>query len=507
MSIRLKTLWFGLGAVFLFGSLMDGAASAQAMSAAAPLLVGITRQTDAAGHPALLLSFNAPPPVFSVIGDGSDQPVIAFAGARAARGLAAPSDLANAVVIEPADSVLSVHLKEAGPTHLLAAPIGEHGVLVTIFNGADDAGPGPANRPSVRLDPNEDGFEVVPLKYADVSEIVGLLTGEQGIRPNDNFTPQEPAFGSAAMNNNNSPPPSPVILGASFQGGDAAPLMLGQSIDTTIGIDRRLNAVVLRGSSDLIAKLRAKIAKLDRPISSVLLETTFVELTESGAKNVGLNLSNTNGQIAAGAYNVGATVSGLSEPKSYATASLQAAIYAQVQKGNGRIISKPRISAQSGASAKIITGDAVPILTSITLSGVNGVSQQVQYVTVGVTLQIAPRVSDDGFVTSHVFCEVSSVTGYSQGYPTISQREATTSATVKDGQSFVIGGLTQEASQNTGSEVPGLGAIPGLGQFFKLHQSTRSKTDLYIVITPHIVPSGSGTEDQIAKSRSTSAPG
>ena len=71
-------------------------------------------------------------------------------------------------------------------------------------------------------------------------------------------------------------------------------------------------------------------------------------------------------------------------------------------------------------------GDALPILTNITLSGVNGVSQQVQYVNVGVTLQIAPRVSSDGFVTSQIYGVVSSVTGYSQGYPTISQREAET---------------------------------------------------------------------------------
>lgn len=166
---------------------------------------------------------------------------------------------------------------------------------------------------------------------------------------------------------------------------------------------------------------------------------------------------------------------------------LQAAIYAQITKGNGRIVSKPRISAQSGSTAKIITGDALPILTAITLSGVNGVSQQVQYVNVGVTLQIAPRVSNDGFVSSHVFCVVSSVTGYSQGYPTISQREAETSATVRDGDSFVIGGLTQEDFINTKTKVPLLGDIPLLGQAFRTDRSTRAKTELYIVVTPHIV--------------------
>ena len=131
-----------------------------------------------------------------------------------------------------------------------------------------------------------------------------------------------------------------------------------------------------------------------------------------------------------------------------------------MQKGEGRIVSRPRIAAQSGSTAKIITGDALPILTSITLSGVNGVSQQVQYVNVGVTLQIAPRVSSDGFVTSQIYGVVSSVTGYSQGYPTISQREAETSASVRDGETFVIGGLTQDNKLTTKSKVPLLGDIP-----------------------------------------------
>src|SRR5205814_4007650 len=161
--------------------------------------------------------------------------------------------------------------------------------------------------------------------------------------------------------------------------------------------------------------------------------------------------------------------------------SFQAAIYAQVSRGNGRIISKPRIAAQSGSTAKIITGDALPILTAITLSGVNGVSQQVQYVNVGVTLQIAPRVSNDGYVSSHVFCVVSSVTGFSQGYPTISQREAETSATVQDGDSFVIGGLSQEDVINSHSKIPLLGDIPLIGQAFRKDSRTRTKTELYII--------------------------
>jgi len=338
-------------------------------------------------------------------------------------------------------------------------------------------------------------FEVVPLRYADVSEVAGLLTGNPTIRSNDNFVPQEPAFGSASFQGyyggGGIATPSG---GAGFSQPNASTDPLGRAVDDTVGIDRRLNAIVLKGTPDQVARLKAQIAQLDVPVMSVVLETVFVELTESGARNLGVDFNNASGQIATGAYALtrgdfpGLPNTSRGGGKFF---NLQAAIYAQVDKGEGRIVSRPRIAAQSGSSAKIVTGDALPILTSIALSGVNAVQQQVQYVNVGVTLQIAPRVSGDGFVTSHVFAVVSSVTGFSQGYPTISQREASTSATVRDGESFVIGGLTQEADLSHRVKIPGLGDIPVLGRVFETEHRNRAKTDLYIMVTPHVV-SGRG---------------
>ena len=337
-----------------------------------------------------------------------------------------------------------------------------------------------------------EAFEVVPLKYADVSEIVGLLTANQSIKPNDNFTPEEPAFGSSGLQGgyygsgltNSS-------ASAAFNQSATQQDSIGRAIDDSIGIDRRLNAIVLKGTPERIATLKAQIAKLDVPVAtSVVLETVFVELTESGARDLGIDFNNANGQIGNAAYTLASgDFPGLANTARSGgqVLNLQAAIYAQIDKGQGRIISKPRIAAQSGSAAKIVTGDALPILTSIALSGVNAVQQQVQYVNVGVTLQIAPRVSDDGFVTSHVFAVVSSVTGFSQGYPTISQREASTSATVRDGESFVIGGLTQEADLSHRVKLPGVGDIPVLGRVFDTEHRNRTKTDLYIVVTPHVV--------------------
>jgi general secretion pathway protein D len=337
----------------------------------------------------------------------------------------------------------------------------------------------------------DDVFEIVPLKYADVSEVVGLLTANQSIKPNDDFTPQEPAFGSAGMQGSYAGAGlSTPTFNQGFNPSSGGAGSIGQTVDDTIGIDRRLNAIILRGPSARVARLKEQIAVLDVAVKSVVLETVFVELTETGARNVGLDFNNANNQIATVSYSLAqGEYPGINNTarNGGVTLGLQAAIYAQIAKGNGRIISRPRIAAQSGSTAKIITGDALPILTSIALSGVNAVQQQVQYVNVGVTLQIAPRVSDDGFVTSHVFAEVSSVTGISQGYPTISQREASTSATVRDGESFIIGGLTQESELSLHNKFPGIGDVPLLGELFKSENTSRSKTDLYIVVTPHVV--------------------
>jgi general secretion pathway protein D len=441
------------------------------------------------GKAHVVLTFAPAAPKFSVIVNDSDRTAIGFALSSRAPVLKMPTNLhglLRAIVTEQQDTVMIIRLATSSKAKLTATTVGEQVITLDLDAGkvaaakADQGPAGPLPK-SAQRPPGEDEFALVPLKYADVSEVVGLLTEGLTVKPNDSFTPHEPAFGSAGMGGGANYVPSPSPSNEPSE-------PMAQSVDDTIAIDRRLNAVVLKGSPETIERLKRKIAEIDVPVQSVILETVFVELSESGARNVGLDFNNANGQLGVATYATGAFIPpGFAIEHGLSSTAVQAAIYAQVRAGHGRIVSKPRIAAQSGSSAKIITGDALPILTAITLSGVNGVSQQVQYVNVGVTLQIAPRVSSDGFVTSHVFCVVSSVTGFSQGYPTISQREAETSATVADGETFVIGGLTEENELSTRDKVPLAGDVPLVGQLFRLHKGSQTKTELYIVVTPHIV--------------------
>ena len=446
----------------------------------------------------LALAFSQNAPSWTSTGNGSAHLEIVLPNTREDSGVALkPSgELIRSVQTKPQGQDLILIVDTTAPVQVSAVPLppNQYRRLLLSFKKAGPGTDAPAPVPLVApqgplphtLDPppGEDGFEMIPLKYADVSEVVGLLTNGVTVKSNDTFTPSEPGFGSQALagggQNNYNP--------ASTQDkSDDDPL--GQAVDDSLAVDRRLNAIWVRGSPDHIARVKQEIAMIDIPLDSVVLETQFVELTEVGQKALGIDFTNANGQIGVVTFASGEFVPSFGGPTSghQVSAQFQAALYAQIAKGNGRIMSAPRIAAQSGSTAKIITGDALPILTSIALSGVNGVSQQVQYVNVGVTLQIAPRVSSDGFISSHVFAVVSSVTGYQQGYPTISQREAETSATVHDGDSFVIGGLTQDDVLNSKSKIPLLGDIPLIGQAFRTDKSSMSKTELYIVITPHIV--------------------
>jgi general secretion pathway protein D len=477
-------------AVLTLGLLAVPAAAQQAARPVAAVLTQITLVSEAANETRLRLAFAPQVNGYDPIPDPAGKPALGLALTTRGNGAVTPSGLTGLVrgiQFDQVEQVLILRFASLRPAAVKVLDISPTAIEVTI--AAVPPAPPHPDQPAAPLPaavdpaPGSDGFALVMLKYADVSEVVGLLTDGLTVSSNDLFVPREPAFGSNSLAGGSGFSPGPVTQSP---GSDDKPL--GQSVDSAIAVDRRLNAIWLKGSPERIARLKAEIAQIDVPLDSVILETELVELTESGARAIGLDFANANGQAGVATFQTGGFLpSGWTGGGHLTSAALQAALYLQVQKGEGRIVSKPRIAAQSGSTAKIITGDALPILTSITLSGVNGVSQQVQYVNVGVTLQIAPRVSADGFVSSHVFCEVSSVTGYSQGYPTISQREAETSATVLDGESFVIGGLVQDERLSSRSAVPLLGAIPLLGQAFRHDSATLAKTELYIVITPHIL--------------------
>jgi general secretion pathway protein D len=494
----LKRAWFAFAALLAF-ALVPGAAQAQSQLLVPSVLEEMRLVTADDNAATFILRFSPAEPRYAVVERNPTRPELVMATSlktgrvpdrQSFRGLV------RALLFVGEGSSLVLRFDTARPASIKAEKVGNNSLQVRIEQapGDETLGVRPIGSTGENVVPQQqlarspvdafapgDAYEMIFLKYADVSEVVGLLAEGLEIAPNDVFIRREPGFGSPANNQQGA-----FIAATPQTNAEQAPL--GQNFGNGLAIDRRLDAIWVTGTPERIELVKRQIALIDVPVDSVILETQFVELSETGARNLGIDYNNQNGQLAVGDVSTGSFLPfGINPTDILPSGQLQAAILAQIQKGEGRIVSRPRIAAQSGSTAKIITGDALPILTSIQLSGVNGVSQQVQYVNVGVTLQIAPRVSSDGYITSKIYGVVSSVTGFSQGFPTISQREAETSASVRDGETFVIGGLTQENVLTTKSKVPLLGDIPLMGALFRNERSSTSKTELYIVITPRIV--------------------
>jgi general secretion pathway protein D len=464
-------------------------------------LAGVRLDVSSGRNTRVILAFNNGVPQYKIFGNDTTDVALILQGTT--RGVSAPTtvigrDPLKTITVDNFGDNLNVTFHEVAPANLSVVPGPGQTLLVTIASsGAGIPIPQAFIPPQPVASPTPTGVEnteVIRLKYADVSEVVGLLVAGQQIASNDSFTPQEQQFGSSGLTGGT----PGAFSGGTIGGLNAQPAQalqqiqnfgqagsaLGQQINENIGVDRRLNAIILTGTPEMIAKLKAKIDLIDIPLSSVELETQIVELDDSAAKAIGIDFTNAGGPVAQATYQIKNLTTG------QGSVNLQAAVYAQITKGLGRTIARPRITALDGTSAQIITGTQIPIVTSIAVSGVSAVSSQVQYINVGVSLQIQPRISPDGYVTSHIFSQVSSETGTSQNYPILSQREATTSATVKDGDSFVIGGLLQQNDLSNVQKLPGLGDIPLLGGLFHYRNDSTSNTNLYIIVTPHILRNG-----------------
>jgi general secretion pathway protein D len=114
----------------------------------------------------------------------------------------------------------------------------------------------------------------------------------------------------------------------------------------------------------------------------------------------------------------------------------------------------------------------------------------VQYRNTGIILSVKPQINAKGLVTLEIAQEVSdaktTTTGVG-GTPTFTVRQAKTSLITGDNQTVVLGGLIREDLTNTQAGIPGLRKMPILGPLFGSQAVSKQKTELLVLITPHIV--------------------
>jgi general secretion pathway protein D len=163
-------------------------------------------------------------------------------------------------------------------------------------------------------------------------------------------------------------------------------------------------------------------------------------------------------------------------------------------QGKINVLATPHIMAANNQEARIQIGDEVPILTSesvpLVSQATSFATSTVQYRSTGIILSVKPQINAKGLVTLDIAQEVSSAvpttTGVSNS-PTISIRQAKTSLITGDNQTIVLGGLIREDASRSKSGIPIVHRMPVLGFLFGTEETKNEKTELLVLITPHIV--------------------
>ncbi|HPS94596.1 MAG TPA: secretin N-terminal domain-containing protein, partial [Deltaproteobacteria bacterium] len=172
--------------------------------------------------------------------------------------------------------------------------------------------------------------------------------------------------------------------------------------------------------------------------------------------------------------------------------NMSAFINAMSTDSDVNIISAPQILTMDNKEAEIKVGKNVPYLTrqDTDTTNINRTVNSYDYRDVGVTLKLTPQINQQGNIRMALFQETTTLvagTGEAEFAPTTLKRSASTTVTIKDGNTMVIGGLKGDTLSLGNSRVPLLGDIPILGYLFKSLSRNREKTTLYIFLTPQII--------------------
>jgi general secretion pathway protein D len=177
----------------------------------------------------------------------------------------------------------------------------------------------------------------------------------------------------------------------------------------------------------------------------------------------------------------------------FSSAGASVALNALSSVTDVKIISSPTLTVVDNKRAELRIGDQVPISsrTSQSSSETNApVISTIDYRDTGVILSILPRIGSNGRVILDIEQEVSTVaetTSSGIDSPTIRQRKIKTYVVVENGGTLALGGIIQERNNKNTSKVPGLGDVPLLGNLFRTKKNTSVRTELLILIRPHVI--------------------
>jgi general secretion pathway protein D len=261
-----------------------------------------------------------------------------------------------------------------------------------------------------------------------------------------------------------------------------------------IYINEKTNSIVIRDTPEAIRLAEKMILDQDTPEPEVMLEVEVLEVNRSLTDQLGINWPSK--------FSVATTATNLRDLKNtnagtISASSLGVTLDLLLTDADTNILASPRIRARNREKAKIMIGDRVPVITNAVTpvsTGTPVVTGSVQYLDVGLKLEVEPEINLNNEVAIKINMEVSTLKGDpitnavsgTVAYQ-VSTRNASTLLQLTDGETQILAGLIDNEDRANSSKVPGLGQLPILGHLFSDHGSNNTKTEIVLSITPHIV--------------------
>lgn len=270
-------------------------------------------------------------------------------------------------------------------------------------------------------------------------------------------------------------------------------------------IDEKLNTLVMRDTLDKVKVAEKLIASQDLNEPEVMLEVEVMEINRRNLEQLGIQYPS---QIGLGVQgnSIGSSDGVTPQTGKLSLTELRhfngdfgvfsvndPAIVLNLlhQDTDTNLLASPKIRVKNRDKAKIHVGDKIPVLTSIA-NAQGFVSQTVNYIEVGIKLNVEPVVQLNDQVSIKVGMEVSNITDQVRtdngvlAY-TIGSRNANTTLQLKNNETQILAGLFRNDEQKTQRRVPGLGSLPFIGKLFSNDSNDKRKNEIVLLITPRIL--------------------
>jgi len=259
-------------------------------------------------------------------------------------------------------------------------------------------------------------------------------------------------------------------------------------------VDELGNRIVFYGTQSEYSEFLRLAQSLDTPVPEVMIEVTIAEVTLTDDSSYGLDIvfnSNRSPRFNADLRRQGSFRGVI------ATGEVTLTATANSNNNQINVLSTPRIIARSGTEASVQVGSDVPIITSQSAAnsqsgGSSDILQTVQYRSTGVILSVEPRVYSDNRIDLVINQETSAAEANETSgitSPTITTRSMSSSLSLQDGQTAVLGGLIENRFTRRNGGIPLVKDLPVVGVPFRNEGLQATRTMLVVLVTPYVLNS------------------